>query len=88
MNARQMDSSGPWYLPEEFGGFCNRPVTFLDGKHASVDTLQESWRESVKGMEFAINFVKNNVGIDSPASFVAVHSRIPRVLRLQARLPD
>ncbi len=29
--------------------------------------LQEGWRESRRGMEFAINFLKNNVGIESPS---------------------
>ncbi len=29
--------------------------------------LQKAWKDSVPGMEFAINFLKSNVGIDSPA---------------------
>jgi hypothetical protein len=32
-----------------------------------VETLQKAWRECIDGMEFAINFLKSNVGIDSPA---------------------
>jgi hypothetical protein len=30
----------------------------------SVETLQKSWAACVEGMEFAINFLKNNTGID------------------------
>lgn len=33
----------------------------------SLDRLQSAWDESCRGMEFAINFLKNNAGIDSPA---------------------
>lgn len=33
----------------------------------SVETLQAAWRESVRGMEFALNFLKSNVQLDSPA---------------------
>ncbi len=33
----------------------------------SLETLQSAWKESCRGMEFALNFMKNNVGIDSPA---------------------
>ena len=32
-----------------------------------VDKLKECWEESKKGFEFALNFLKNNVKIDSPA---------------------
>ena len=32
-----------------------------------LETLQTAWKESCEGMEFALNFLKNNVGIDSPA---------------------
>ena len=32
----------------------------------SVEQLSDSWQECVPGMEFAINFAKSNVGIDSP----------------------
>lgn len=33
----------------------------------SLPTLQTAWNESGEGMRFAINFLKSNVGIDSPA---------------------
>lgn len=31
-----------------------------------VEQLKAAWKESVDGMEFALNFVESNVGIDSP----------------------
>jgi len=33
----------------------------------SLERLQTAWDESCRGMQFAINFLKNNAGIDSPA---------------------
>lgn len=33
----------------------------------TVDQLQEAWKKCVHGMEFALNFLRSNVGIDSPA---------------------
>ncbi len=33
----------------------------------SVEKLKEAWARCVPGMEFALNFVKHNAGIDSPA---------------------
>lgn len=33
----------------------------------SLPTLQTAWKESGEGIRFAINFLKSNVGIDSPA---------------------
>jgi len=33
----------------------------------TVDQLQEAWDACVPGMEFALNFLRSNVGIDSPA---------------------
>ena len=40
---------------------------FLTIGSQSADKLKVAWTESVKGMEFALNFLKSNVGIDSPA---------------------
>ena len=49
-------------------------ITFADGRSNfsrvskfSKGKLQEAWEESKKGMEYALNFLKENVGIDSPA---------------------
>lgn len=39
-----------------------KTVTSLD-----LAALQKAWKESGDGMRFAINFLKSNVGIDSPA---------------------
>jgi hypothetical protein len=33
----------------------------------AIDALKVGWTESCRGMEFALNFMKNNAGIDSPA---------------------
>ena len=32
-----------------------------------LEVLQEAWKQSCQGMEFALNFLKSNAGIDSPA---------------------
>lgn len=40
---------------------------FLTVGKLSLETLQSGWNDCVKGMEFAINFLKSNVGIESPA---------------------
>lgn len=32
----------------------------------SVDKLQKAWKEACEGMEFALNFLRSNLGIDSP----------------------
>lgn len=33
----------------------------------TLDVLQQAWKEACKGMEFALNFARSNLGIDSPA---------------------
>lgn len=33
----------------------------------SVEKLQNAWQEACEGMEFALNFARSNLGIDSPA---------------------
>lgn len=47
--------------------FATGQSRFLTVSNLGVDQLQKGWAEATKGMEFAINFLKNNVGIDSPA---------------------
>lgn len=32
-----------------------------------LDRLQSAWKDACKGMEFALNFLRSNVGIESPA---------------------
>lgn len=46
--------------------FATGQSRFLTVSNLSVATLQNAWTESRKGMEFALNFIRNNVGIDSP----------------------
>jgi len=47
--------------------FATGQSRFLTVGNLSVTTLQTAWKASCEGMEFALNFLKNNVGIDSPA---------------------
>lgn len=47
--------------------FATGQSRFLTVGSLSVETLQDSWKKCCQGMEFAINFLKSNVGIDSPA---------------------
>jgi hypothetical protein len=47
--------------------FATNQSRFLTVNALSLDRLQTGWREACGGMEFALNFVKNNAGIDSPA---------------------
>lgn len=47
--------------------FATGQSRFLTVNTIRLDTLQASWGECVNGMEFATNFLKNNVGIESPA---------------------
>lgn len=47
--------------------FATGQSRFLTVGSLPVDRLQGAWRECVPGMEFALNFIKSNVGIDSPA---------------------
>lgn len=47
--------------------FATGQSRFLTVNTIPVATLQLGWSESVRGMEFATNFLKNNAGIDSPA---------------------
>lgn len=47
--------------------FATGQSRFLTVGGLSLATLQNGWAQSVKGMEFALNFLRNNAGIDSPA---------------------
>ena len=47
--------------------FATGQSRFLTVASLGLRTLQDSWSESCKGMEFALNFLRKNVGIDSPA---------------------
>lgn len=47
--------------------FATAQSRFLTVGTLSVDRLKRAWTESCEGMEFAMNFLKSNVGIDSPA---------------------
>lgn len=47
--------------------FATGQSRFLTIGSQPVGALKEAWKACVPGMEFAINFLKSNVGIDSPA---------------------
>lgn len=47
--------------------FASGQSRFLTVGNYDIDALQAAWKESCEGMEFAMNFLKSNVGIDSPA---------------------
>ncbi|MFL6690569.1 MAG: hypothetical protein ACJ8IR_10360 [Alphaproteobacteria bacterium] len=47
--------------------FATGQSRFLTVGSLTIDALQKAWKESCEGMMFALNFVKNNAGIDSPA---------------------
>jgi hypothetical protein len=61
-------------FPLDVGLLLRNLVAFATGQcrfktvtSLSIDQLQSAWQQSVTGMEFAINFLKSNAGIDSPA---------------------
>ena len=39
---------------------------FLTIGNLSVETLQKAWKDSRDGMDFALNYLRSNLGIDSP----------------------
>lgn len=47
--------------------FATRQSRFLTVGSLADDTLKQGWKECVSGMEFALNFLRSNVGIESPA---------------------
>ncbi len=47
--------------------FATGQSRFLTVGSLPVETLQRAWKECVPGMEFALNFLKSNAGLDSPA---------------------
>jgi hypothetical protein len=46
--------------------FATGQSRFLTVGNLKLDVLQTGWRESCRGMEFALNFLKSNAEIDSP----------------------
>jgi hypothetical protein len=47
--------------------FATGQSRFLTVGGLPLETLQQAWKNCVPGMEFALNFLKSNVGIDSAA---------------------
>lgn len=47
--------------------FATGQSRFLTVGGLPLEALQRAWKECVPGMEFALNFLRSNAGIDSPA---------------------
>ena len=47
--------------------FATGQSRFLTVGNLNADTLQTAWKQCCHGMHFALNFLKSNTGIDSPA---------------------
>lgn len=47
--------------------FATGQSRFLTVGSLKLQALKDGWEASCRGMEFALNFLKNNAGIDSPA---------------------
>jgi hypothetical protein len=47
--------------------FATGQSRFLTVGNLGTATLQAAWKDCCRGMEFALNFLKSNTGIDSPA---------------------
>jgi hypothetical protein len=47
--------------------FATGQSRFAAVKNLSVEALQKAWKEAGEGMQFAMNFLRSNAGIDSPA---------------------
>jgi hypothetical protein len=47
--------------------FATGQSRFLTVGSLSAEALKAAWADACKGMEFAINFLKSNAGVDSPA---------------------
>lgn len=45
--------------------FATAQSRFLTVGNLSVETMTEAWKSCVQGMDFAVNFMRSNVGIDS-----------------------
>lgn len=51
--------------------FASGQSRFLTVGRYDATALKKAWKECCEGMEFAMNFLKSNVGIDSPALFAS-----------------
>lgn len=47
--------------------FATGQSRFLTVASLPIDTLMGGWKTSIAGMQFALNFLRSNAGIDSPA---------------------
>lgn len=68
---RQCDKTG---FDLDLGIYLKNLIVFTTGQsrfltvgNLGLGALQTGWTECCRGMEFALNFLKNNAGVDSPA---------------------
>lgn len=47
--------------------FATGQSRFLTVNAIPIETMKSAWNESVRGMQFAVNFLKSNAAIDAPA---------------------
>lgn len=47
--------------------FATSQSRFLTVNALSIERLQAGWADACRGMQFALNFLRNNAGIESPA---------------------
>jgi hypothetical protein len=47
--------------------FATGQSRFHTVNNLALDALQSAWKDATRGMEFSLNFMRNNVGIDSPS---------------------
>jgi hypothetical protein len=47
--------------------FATNQSRFLTVGNLPIDTLKQAWKHCVPGIEYAVNFLKSNVDVDSPA---------------------
>jgi hypothetical protein len=47
--------------------FATNQSRFLTVGNLPLEVLKQGWKDSIEGMQFALNFLESNVGIDSPA---------------------
>lgn len=71
--AFQVECAGAGF-PLDLSLFLKNMVVFATGQSRfhtvgtlTLEKLQQSWIDSSRAMEFALNFIKQNTGIDSPA---------------------
>lgn len=89
--AFQTECEGKGY-PLELGIHLKSLIAFATGQSRfhtvgslSVGKLKEAWKESTSAMRMALNFLKSNVGIDSPALLASPFLLVTLAMYLSVR---